>query len=326
MPSRKSTKTTKEKATSEKALASHTVDLTSAEMDAVAEWCEQHGWEFQNKPYSDFAYRNESTNLIGYAKERKGKKKLVIQGKGTADWVAFTLEPLITRSVKTGYDETCHPEWFEKHGGMDESGKGDFFGPVVTCTVIADGNMVRYWLENGIQDSKAISSDKKILQLDKLIRSTEGAVVKRMACTMLRYNSLWHQFGKNLNRLLGWQHARCLNAALKEQKVKWALLDKFSDRDHVGPLVKAPADFELRQRTKAESDPVVAAASICARAEFVRRMDALAKTAGVPRLPKGANAEVRRIGCEIVRKHGPKALGQFAKMHFKTAQQVLADA
>ena len=43
----------------------------------------------------------------------------------------MTLEPDVTMAPKLGYDEVHHPDWFEPHAGLDESGKGDLFGPVI---------------------------------------------------------------------------------------------------------------------------------------------------------------------------------------------------
>ena len=125
----------------------------------------------------------------------------------------------------------------------------------------------------------------------------------------------------NLNRLMAWLHARALEDALKKKPVSWGLLDQFSKEPLVQKMVK-DENFDLRMRTKAEEDPVVAAASICARAEFVRQMDSLSKKAGEP-LKKGASAEVKKQGQKLIAKLGPDALGDFAKLHFKTAREVL---
>lgn len=305
------------------AKALHTAELSEDELDRLGDWCEAHDWFFFDVDYSRFAYKGDGINVVAYAKPTKaGKFKVVIQGKKTEEFVRFTLETEITGAPQLGYEEVNHPEWFQAHAGMDESGKGDLFGPVVTCCVVANGDMVRAWRAAGIQDSKKIASDAAILRLDRIIRETEGAVVKRMAVSMPKYNELWAKFGRNLNRLMGWQHAKCLDEALAEQSVPWALLDQFSKRDWTGPLLKNK-DVELRQRTRAEEDPVVAAASICARAEYVRRLNSLSKTAGME-LKKGASAAVKQQARDLVAQQGPERLGAFAKLHFKTAQEVLA--
>jgi ribonuclease HIII len=198
------------------------------------------------------------------------------------------------------------------------------FGPLVSaCVVVGDGDVVREWMKAGVKDSKAISSDSMILRLDKQIRATRGVAVRRMCLGMAKYNDLYTKFGKNLNRLLAWYHARSLEAALKEQPVPWGLLDQFTKQPLVQRALKeAPKGFELRMRTKAESDPVVAAASIVARAEYVRQMQALSEKAG-EKLKKGASAEVKAQAKRLVEKFGPEALGDFAKLHFRTAYEAL---
>ena len=130
--------------------------------------------------YTHFAFKAEAAtvNISAYT-----SGKVVIAGKGTEEFVQNTLEPEITGSPKLGYDEVLHPDWFETHAGLDESGKGDFFGPVVAATVIADKSAIDAWREAGAQDSKKMA-ESKIIELDRLIRNTKGAVVKTCLCSM----------------------------------------------------------------------------------------------------------------------------------------------
>lgn len=82
--------------------------------------------------------------------------------------------------------------------------------------------------------------------------------------------------------------------------------------------------IRLVQRTKAESDLAVAAASILARADFLLRLQRLSQEVHTT-LPKGASAAVALAGRMVVKKHGRDRLGTVAKLHFKTTQQVLAE-
>jgi ribonuclease HIII len=144
---------------------------------------------------------------------------------------------------------------------------------------------------------------------------------------MPKYNALMLKPGANLNRLLAWQHATALEQALNEKWVPWGLLDQFSKQ----PLTqrelakKAVKNFELKMRTRAEEDPVVAAASVVARAEYVRTMKKLSQRFGGP-LQKGASGKVKEQAAEIIRKFGAPALGDFAKLHFRTAYEVVTAA
>lgn len=297
----------------------YTIKLDEAQMEQVRAWCDKRLWAFYEVDYARFAFKGDGVNLVGY-----DSGKLVVQGKKTEDWVTYVLEAEITQNPLLGYDTVLHPEWYEAHAGLDESGKGDLFGPLVSACVIADGAMVEAWQKAGIQDSKKITSDAAILRLDKVICDTKGVVVKRMSLRMAKYNELYGKFRNNLNLLLAWQHARCLEAALAERSVPWGLLDQFSKQ----PLVqrtfdkKKYPDFDLQMRPRAEEDPVVAAASICARAEYVRAMKKLSDQAGVT-LKKGASAQVRTQAKELVAKFGAAGLGDYAKLHFRTAYEAL---
>ena len=101
---------------------------------------------------------------------------MLLQGKGIEEFVQFQLEPEILGEAKLGYEEVHSPEMFEPHFGIDESGKGDFFGPLVIAGVYVDRGIARKFMEAGIQDSKRIGSDARIRALGDAIRKTQGAV------------------------------------------------------------------------------------------------------------------------------------------------------
>ena len=306
-----------------KVLASYTAKLDDAQMKKLGALLEARGWTPFEVGYTHFAYKADhlKVNVSAYT-----SGKVVVAGKGTEDFVRDVLEPDITRAAKLGYDEVLHPDWFEPHAGLDESGKGDFFGPVVAATVIADKPAIDEWRNAGVQDSKKIT-ETRIMELDRLIRRTKGAVARVCFCGMPKYNDLMSRPGANLNRLLAWQHATALEQALAVKRVPRGLLDQFSK----APLVqrelakKKVKDFDLAMRTKAEEDPVVAAASVVARAEFVRQMHLLSKRFGA-KLQKGAGPLVKEQAHQIIQRFGARALGEFAKLHFRTAYEVVKAA
>lgn len=294
----------------------YTIELNPEQMEQVRVFCDKQLWMFYAVDHALFAFKGNGVNIVGY---KSGK--LVIQGKNTEDFVTYVLEGQVTQKALLGYDEVHHSEWFEPHAGLDESGKGDLFGPVVSACVVADGDMVREWMEAGIKDSKNITSDKAILKLEKVIRSTKGVVVTTTFANMTKYNALYEKFGKNMNKLLAWFHAKSLEEALKKKRVPWALLDQFTDK----PLVQAyfkDDPIDLRMRTKAESDPVVAAASIIARATYIKQIEKLSETCGES-LSKGVSAKVKQQAAQIVQKLGASALGEYAKLHFRTSAEIL---
>ena len=295
----------------------YTIKLNEERMDQLADHLEaghQGPWFHYDVAYSLFAFKGEKVNVVGYQ-----SGKLVVSGKNTEEFVQNILEAEITGEAKLGYDEIHNPEWFELHAGMDESGKGDLFGPLVTACVVADGEMVRKWLELGVADSKKLT-DGSILKLDKEIRKTKGVVIKTAFARMPKYNELYYKFDKNLNKLLAWYHSKSLIQALDERPAPWGLLDQFTREKLVDAYVKDRKDFKLISRTKAESDPVVAAASIVARAVYVREMKRISEEAGET-LAKGASGKVKAQATRIFESKGAEGLKRFAKMHFKTAYE-----
>jgi ribonuclease HIII len=313
----------REDADQPKQLSSYTIKLDDAQMEKLRAILEARGWTLFPVAYTRFAFKADhlKVNVCAYT-----SGKVVIAGKGTEDFVRDVLEPEVTQAARLGYDEVLHPEWFEAHAGLDESGKGDFFGPVIAATVIADPPAIEAWMKAGVKDSKTIA-DPQIMKLDALIRRTKGAVARTCHCGMPKYNQLMSRPGANLNRLLAWQHATALAQALAQKRVAWGLLDQFSEQPWTQRELakKGVTDFDLRMRTRAEEDPVVAAASVVARAEFVRQMHALSQRFG-EKLLKGAGPQVREQGARLVEKLGARALGEFAKLHFRTAYEIVAAA
>jgi ribonuclease HIII len=295
----------------------YTIKLTQEQLEKLGERLDGDGsgvWFHYDVAYSQYAFKGDGVNVVGYQ-----SGKLVVQGKKTEDFVRDVLEAEITGDARLGYDEVHHPEWYTLHAGCDESGKGDLFGPLITACVVADEAMVRHWIELGVADSKKLT-DGSILKLDKEIRKTKGVVIETAFARMEKYNELYYKFDKNLNKLLAWYHGKALNAALDKRPAPWGLLDQFTKQKLVDAYVKDRKDFRLESRTKAESDPVVAAASIVARAVYVREMKRLSDEYG-EELKKGASGEVLKQAKRIFEAKGVEGLGNCAKMHFKTAYE-----
>ncbi|MFA6567107.1 MAG: ribonuclease HIII, partial [Victivallales bacterium] len=258
--------------------------------------------------------------------------KLTVQGKGTGEFVTFALEPEILKEARLGYEgiignPNAGPaeieEKFTPHAGVDESGKGDFFGPLVIAAVFVDGQTRDKLLKIGVKDSKKIKNDVKISKLAAEIRKIVSGRFANVAIGPDSYNRLYGKIG-NLNRLLAWGHARAIeNIVEKVPDCKWVLSDKFGNERLIkNALMKKGRKIELRQKTKAESDIAVAAASILARDEFVRRIREIGAGIGIV-LPKGAGANVDEAAKNIVEKLGRDRLSCIAKMHFKTAAKAL---
>jgi ribonuclease HIII len=279
------------------------------------------GFTFAPKPYTIFFAQKDKLSVAVY---EKGPKVLV-QGKGVEQFVQFELEPKILREARLGYEEVHSPDMFEPHFGVDESGKGDFFGPLVIAGVYVDRGIARKFLKAGVQDSKRIGSDARIRTLAKSIRQTIGNLSEVVLIGPEKYNDLYEKFG-NLNRLLGWGHARVIeNLLVKRPDCPRALSDKFADAGVVqNSLLQRGRAIKLEQRTRAESDLAVAAASILAREAFV---DWLEKRGGglKVRLGRGVSTAVKQTAQQLVEANGPDILRQVAKVHFRTAHEIAPD-
>ena len=264
--------------------------LTDAQAGRLESILEEKGFERREVPYARFSFAGPSLLATVYEK----KNKLLLQGKGTDDFVEFTLEPQVT-GVLTQPEEMEEGGGFVPHFGIDESGKGDYFGPLVVAGVYVDGGIGAALRKLGVCDSNGPE----------------------------RYNQLYPEFG-NLNRFLAWGHATVIEGlAAKVPDCPMALSDQFANPFVLKRALAAKkVSIRLEQRVRAESDVAVAAASILARERFVNWMDAAGEGAGM-KLPLGASGQVVKAARQLVALHGEEMLPKVAKMHFKTTRNVL---
>jgi ribonuclease HIII len=203
--------------------------------------------------------------------------------------------------------------------GIDESGKGDYFGPLVIAGVYVAREQEEPLRAAGVRDSKALS-DKNVAAFAEQIRVLCPFTI--VAIGPERYNSLQTSF-KNLNHLLAWGHARAIENLLEKVPCNRVVADQFGDERFLkNALLAKGRTVTLIQKPRAEEEIAVAAASIIARAEFLRRLQELSSRYGIA-LPKGASDTVITAGKEFVRRHSAEALGQVAKLHFRTTASVL---
>ena len=191
-----------------KPLTIHTCKLTDEQASALLAALKARNWKSREVPYARFAFESDKTNIVFYE-----SGKLVVQGKGTAEFVEFVLEPEILKEVKLGYETILNPELLLPRIGVDESGKGDFFGPLSIAGVYVNEKVINAWKDIGIRDSKNISSDKKIAELAEKIRNTPGCVTDTVVVGNEAYNRLYAKM-RSVNTLLAWGHARVIENLL----------------------------------------------------------------------------------------------------------------
>ena len=212
---------------------------------------------------------------------------------------------------------------FDCHIGTDESGKGDYFGPLVIAGVYVTKQQEEVLADLGVRDSKRIS-DNRNKELAKKIEELLGKKCVSIVCiSPERYNSLYDEIGRNLNKVLGWGHARVMENLLSDNVCENAIADQFGDETIIkrALLVKGKS-LNLIQSPKAERDIGVAAASILARARFLNELERLGKILGVT-LSKGVNSTVESIAKNIYENGGLEKLKQFVKLHFQTTQKII---
>lgn len=300
-----------------KSITTYTVQLSPNQYPQIRKDLEERGFVMKKSPYSFFTASKDAVDITLY---KSGK--LLIQGKGTADFIQFYLEPVLLKQVNFGYENIINDlQSHEPRIGVDESGKGDYFGPLIIAGVYITPKLEAKLKKMGVRDSKTIN-DKKIRVLrDKIVDMCPFSVV---VIGPDRYNELYDRIG-NLNRLLAWGHARVIENLLSKVNCDKVIIDKFGNNKYIlDSLMKRGKKIPIVQKVRAESDCSVAAASIVARGEFIRRLARLAKELDV-KLPKGASKNVEAAAKALIERQGIESLKKAAKMHFKTTRKIIMD-
>lgn len=211
------------------------------------------------------------------------------------------------------------------HIGTDESGKGDYFGPMVVAGVFLDAQTKPKLEALGVKDSKLLS-DKQCRELATKIREVCRGKCEEIEIPPERYNELYESFrkeGKNLNHLLAWGHARAIETLLERFSCDYAVADQFGDEHYIlSKLMEKGEKLRLIQLPKGEKYIAVAAASILARDKFLARLERLGREYGL-QLPKGASDVVVTVAKRIVEKKGSAELRKLVKLHHKTTQKII---
>ena len=298
---------------------SFTYKLTEAQTNELYTLLKQSNYRPLKVPYTLIAVEANDCHVHLYE-----SRKCLIQGKGAEEFITFVMEPQILMEARLGYEEILNPEATQPHMGIDESGKGDFFGPLVIAAAYIDPASAVDFKKIGVRDSKTIKSDQKAEAMAKEIRTASKGRFALVVIGPEAYNRLYATM-KNVNAILAWGHARAIENLLeKVPDCPRALSDQFGPARQIQQaLLKKGRSIELQQMPKAESDPAVAAASILARAGFLAALKKMGEQYGME-IPKGASAQVREAAGRLLDAHTPEVLLKTVKCHFKTADELLA--
>lgn len=274
-------------------------------------------WHIKNADFSATFYNSskfviQGKNIEPLLERLSGEfKEIEIKGKGKGEKGKELINPSTLQPFNGGVGT---PPYI----GTDESGKGDFFGPLVIAGVMVDEKNRPMFIDLGIKDSKTLKDAQMIKMAQEIQKHSTFSVV---AATNQKYNELYRNF-KNLNKLLAWGHARVIENILEKKPCEYALSDKFGDESLIqNALMKNGRTIHLEQRVRAESDIAVAAASVLARATFVQKMRQMEKFYGLE-FPKGCNSHVKTSAREFIEKYGKERLSEVCKTHFKTYLEV----
>lgn len=274
------------------------------------------GFKFEQRPHQVFLARSGKLVVSLYE-----SGKVVIAGS----------DPQLEREVrwflsKMGVAGEDLPEKLaalsgKTHIGTDEAGKGDYFGPLVVAGALVDQDSEKALLALGTRDSKKLS-DKRVMSIEKDIKRALGdGRWEVLRIDPERYNTLYSKMG-DLNKMLAWAHGRVIENLLNANPdCALAVVDEFSARSLTDALMEKGRSIRVVQSVRGERDTAVAAASILARAEFLRRLEKLGQEFGME-LPRGASM-VEAVARQLVGTHGKEKLSRVAKLHFRTTNKVL---
>lgn len=272
---------------------------------------EQH-FEITIPPHTQFSAKKPGISCTLYS-----SGKFVVQGKETRAFIEFYLEPEVLETFEQGYEDVLLDK--TARIGIDESGKGDFFGPLCIAGLFAKDQDIVNLQKMGVRDSKTLT-DKTITKLAHQIRQSFAYHIVKI--NPEKYNELHTQFG-NLNHLLAWGHATAIEQLAERTGCNKVIIDQFANESVVlRALARKKMKLDLLQRHRAEEDLVVAGASILARAAFVDALEKLEEQYGIV-FPKGASAKVIQTGKKLLTKYGREIFMKTSKIHFKTLDAIL---
>lgn len=285
------------------------IKITPNQADKIKDILSAYNPSYDQIQYSFWRAKTNSFQATYYT-----SGKILIQGKDISFLVNEINKKIGLNSVETSVNTN-----YEKYIGTDESGKGDFFGPLVIAGVQVCEENKNKFINLGIKDSKKLD-DKKIKQLAAIIKA--NSIHSVIVITPKKYNELYNKFN-NLNKLLAWGHARAIENILDKSDCDYALADKFADESLIkNALMEKGKKITLNQMVRAEADIAVAAASVLARAEFVKRMEEMSNTYELT-FSKGASSKIIEEAKIFVEKYSKERLNEVAKMHFKTVKEII---
>ncbi len=289
--------------------------ITSSMVEKLRTDLPHQGFDMAAPPHTIFQAKKQGITCTLYT-----SLKLTVQGKNMREFIEFYLEPEVLLAPEYTYKEQLAMESLDRRAriGVDEAGKGDYFGPLCVAGVMADETVFPVLLKLGVRDSKTLSDNQVRAMAKEIVKAVPNYIIRLRP---QKYNELYASF-HNLNALLAWCHATVIEQLAAHTKAPLAIIDKFAHEKVVEKaLLKKKISISLEQRVRGEADIVVAAASIVARWAFLEGLEETGRVVHTD-LPKGAAHHVTTIAKNLVKKYGKEILRDIAKMHFKITRDV----
>lgn len=270
-------------------------------------------------PYVVFQAVDEDTVITMYT-----SNKVMFQGT-SADVDANMWQAVIANDKKeTKEDKAKNDKYYNSSSfGSDEVGTGDYFGPIVVTATYVSKDKIDWLSSLGIMDSKKMTDDKILKVAPQIAKEIP---YRSIILSNKEYNEK-HSSNDNMNKIKAIMHNKALFQIVNELNVDYdyIIVDEFAREARYYDYIKESTNKQtgITFMTKAEDKNLaVACASVISRYIFLKEFDKLSDSLHIP-LPKGAGANVDKVGEEIVEKYGKDKLNEIAKLNFKNTQRIL---
>lgn len=296
-------------------MANEVLKLTEQEIKTVINTY-QNAQVTRNAPGVRFAAKTSDISITIY-----NSGKVLFQGAGASKEAGRfgTAIPKVTTKKQGSKGDTL-PQNLAALSvvGSDETGTGDFFGPVTVAACYVPADKIELVKELGVKDSKQLTDDL----MREIAPSLEAALIHSvLTVPNPKYNEIQQQ-GNSQGKIKALLHNQALKHVLrklKDEKPDYILIDQFAERGVYYNYLKNESEVvreNVLLATKAEGLHLsVAAASVLARVAFLEEMDRMSASVGMT-LPKGAGPKVDEIAAKILLKHGEDKLKTITKWHF----------
>jgi ribonuclease HIII len=296
---------------------SHTIKVSQEQLNIMLDY------------YSGYLIYNDSPHTIAKAKLEKSvitfyaTNTVLFQGVDETNEYNIWADKFNMTQIKT---ETPNYSVYENMTaiGCDEVGTGDYFGPIVVCSAFVRSDQISDLKKLGVKDSKLLLDDAIIdiaLKLRNIITYTI------LVLSPSKFNDLHKSNSDNLNFIKACLHNKSINSILKKlENVKYdaILIDEFTPKEKYLEYLKKVPDVNDSVILIPKGEKVhisIAAASILARAAFLKEMKELSKTVNVDLL-KGASSSVDRQAVGLIKSYGFNVLHDIAKLKFANTEKI----